>query len=153
MGLDTQVADAKLFIDTTPIIYFVEKNATYINLIRPIFAGIDTGKNEAITSTITLLEVLDHPYRTGNTALAEKYREILMTSKGLSTMDISNEISEMAARLRAKYAIKSPDALQIATGLYYNADKFLTNDVRLRKVNEIEIVILDDFLPNETSKL
>lgn len=62
-------------------------------------------------------------------------------------MEISNEISETAARLRAKYAIKSPDALQIATGLYYSADKFLTNDVMLRKVNEIEILILDDFLP------
>jgi predicted nucleic acid-binding protein len=62
-------------------------------------------------------------------------------------MEISNEISEIAARLRAKHAIKSPDALQIATGLYYGADKFLTNDVMLRKVNEIEILILDDFLP------
>lgn len=64
MGLDTRIADAKLCLDTTPIIYFIERNETYINLIRPIFAGIDAGKNEAITSTITLLEVLVHPYRT-----------------------------------------------------------------------------------------
>jgi predicted nucleic acid-binding protein len=64
VGLDIQIADAKLCLDTTPIIYFIERNETYINLIRPIFARIDAGKNEAITSTITLLEVLVHPYRT-----------------------------------------------------------------------------------------
>ena len=35
-------------------------------MVRPVFAEIDAGKIEAITSTITLLEVLVHPFRTNN---------------------------------------------------------------------------------------
>ncbi len=42
--------------------------------------------------------------------------------------------------------IKAPDALQIGTGVFYGADKFLTNDTDLKKVNDIEVLVLDDFI-------
>ncbi|MCP4258155.1 MAG: type II toxin-antitoxin system VapC family toxin, partial [Planctomycetes bacterium] len=45
----------------------------------------------------------------------------------------------MAAKLRAKYSIKTPDAIQIATGVIMKADVFLTNDINLKNVNDIEV--------------
>jgi predicted nucleic acid-binding protein len=52
----------------------------------------------------------------------------------------------MASRLRAKYSMRTPDALQIAVGVLYGATKFLTNDPDLKRVSEIKILVLDDYL-------
>ena len=146
MGLIEQLKGSWVCIDTAPIIYFVEKHEKYLNVVKPVFAEVEAGDIEAITSTITLLEVLVQPLRTNNAAPAEKYREILLYSGHLTTVEIFHEISENAAKLRAKYAIRTPDALQIAAGLFYGAEKFLTNDAGLKKVQELQVVVVDDFL-------
>jgi len=146
LGLVEELRGFRICVDTPIIIYFIEKNKKYLNLIRPVFIEIDSGNIEAITSTITLLEVLVHPFRTGNEPLANKYREILLSSEGLTTFEIFHEVSEMASRLRAKYLIKTPDAIQISVGILYGATKFLINDPNLKQVSEIKVVTLDDFL-------
>jgi predicted nucleic acid-binding protein len=133
-------------MDTAPIIYFIEKNPKYLGVLKPVFLEIDTGRIEAITSTITLLEVLVHPFTTKNDILAEKYRDILLYSGGLTTFEIFHEVSEKSSKLRAKYSIRTPDAIQIAVGLLYRASKFLTNDSALKRVSEIDVLVLDDFL-------
>jgi predicted nucleic acid-binding protein len=148
LGLVDELRDLRICIDTAPIIYFIEKHPKYLNLLRPVFAQIDAGKIEAITSTITLLEVLVQPIRRNNNSLAERYREILLYSEGLTTFEILHEVSEMSSKLRAKYSIKTPDAIQIAVGLLYGADKFITNDQALKKVSDIDVLVLDDFLEN-----
>lgn len=146
MGLVDQLRGLRVFIDTAPIIYFIEKHKRYINIIRPVFTEIDSGKIEALTSTITLLEVLVHPFKTNNEKLAERYREILLNSENLTTFEILHEISEISSKLRAEYSIKTPDAIQIAVGILYGVDKFLTNDPNLKKVIDIEVLVLDDFI-------
>lgn len=146
MGLVDELRGLSICIDTAPIIYFIEKHPKYLNILRPIFVEIDSGNIEAITSTITLLEVLVHPFRTKNETLAEEYREILLYSENLTTFEVFHEVSETSSRLRAEYSIKTPDAIQIAVGILYGATKFLTNDPDLKKVSDIEVLVLDDFL-------
>ena len=85
-----------------------------------------------------------HPFRMGNDHLAEEYRNILLNAEGLKTYAITHNISENAARLRAKYNIRTPDALQIATAITANAEIFLTNDQALKKISEIKVMCLND---------
>lgn len=59
---------------------------------------------------------------------------------------IPHGISENAAKLRAQYAIKTPDVLQIAGALFHGAKKFVTNDADLKKIKEIDILVIDDFI-------
>ncbi len=146
MGLVDELRDLRVCIDTAPFIYFIEKNPRYLNVVRPVFAEIDAGRIEAITSTITLLEVLVQPIRKSNKNLAEKYREVLLYSEGLTTFEILHEVSEMSSELRAKYSIKTPDAIQLAVGILYGASRFITNDPALKKVSDINVLVLDDFL-------
>ena len=148
MGLVDELKGLRVCIDTAPIIYFIEKHDRYLNVLRPLFAEIDAGNIEAITSTITLLEVLVQPLRTKNEGLAERYRNILLHSKGLTTFEILHEVSEMASKLRARYSIKTPDAIQIAVGILYGAKRFLTNDPALKKVSDISVLVLDEFIEN-----
>jgi len=96
-----------------------------------------------------MIEVLVHPFKTKSETLGQKYRDILLHFEGLTTFEILHEISELSSRLRAKYTIKTPDAIQIAVGVLYGATKFLTNDPDLKKVSEIEVLVLDDFLEKE----
>jgi predicted nucleic acid-binding protein len=145
LGLVEQLRGQRVCIDTAPIIYFIEKHPKYMNLLHPLFIEIDAGNIEAITSTITLLEVLVLPLRNNNEILAEQYREILLYSEGLTTFEIFHEVSELAANLRAKHNIKTPDALQISTGITYKANLFLTNDPSLKRIPDIKVLVLDDF--------
>jgi len=146
MGLVDEFRGSIVCIDTAPFIYFIEKNSKYLGLLRPFFAEINAGKIDALTSTITLLEVLVLPFKTKNESLAEKYRDILLYAEGLTTFEIFHEVSELSSKLRAKYSIRTPDAIQIAVEIIYGADAFLTNDSGLKKVKDIRVVILEDFL-------
>ena len=77
--------------------------------------------------------------------MAEKYRDILLHAEGLTTVEIFHEVSELSSKLRAKYSIRTPDAIQIAVGIIYGANAFLTNDSSLKKVRDIRVVMLEDF--------
>lgn len=48
-----------------------------------------------------------------------------------------------------RFSIKTPDAIQIAVGVLYGTTKFLTNDPGLKKISEIDALVLDDFLEQE----
>jgi len=146
LGLIDEIRGKRISINTAPFIYFIEKNPDYINLVKPIFSEIENEEIDAVTSTITLLEVLVLPLKLKREILAEQYRDILLYTDGLFTYEISHDISEMAAKLRVKYNIRTPDAIQIATGIIHNADAFITNDISLKKVDDIKVFALDDFL-------
>jgi predicted nucleic acid-binding protein len=129
-------------LDTAPLIYFIEENPIYFEPARLFFEAMDRDEYSVVTSTVTLLEVLVHPLRNNNATLAADYRDILLSSK-LMTIDISSEIAEQAARLRAAHNIRTPDAIQIGAALHAGATHFLTNDVRLPEIPGIQIVSLD----------
>ncbi len=113
-------------------------------MVSLFFETLTEGNLRAVTSTITLLEVLVQPYRRGKRDLAEKYREILLYTDNLLTFPVSNGIADKAAKLRAKYRIRTPDAIQVATALHGEASIFLTNDKTLKKIQEIDVVTLFD---------
>jgi predicted nucleic acid-binding protein len=129
-------------LDTAPLIYFIEENPTYIEAVRLFFEAMDKGNFTAVTSTVTLLEVLVHPFRSNNKELATEYRDILLNSK-LMTLEISNAVAERAAQLRAAHNIRTPDAIQIGAALNAGATHFLTNDVRLPEIPSIQILAID----------
>ncbi len=146
MELSRLLKGKTVFIDTAPLIFFIEKNPRYSAIVKPVVALIDSGQTKGLTSTITLLEVLVLPLREGNKKLADAYRSILLSSKNLETCEISNAISEKAAVLRAKYGFRTPDSIQLATAIIRRMDYFLTNDLALKQVKEIKVVVLEDFI-------
>lgn len=135
---------AVLAFDTAPIIYFVEANPNYDALVTTIFERVESNDVTGITSVISLCEVLVHPIRNQNANLQERYREILQHSPSFYTKQISSSIAETDAELRAKYNLRTPDALQIATALENRCDAFLCNDKNLKRVTELKILILDE---------
>jgi predicted nucleic acid-binding protein len=129
-------------LDTAPLIYFIEENPTYLEAAKLFFEAMDRGDFTVVTSTVTLLEVLVHPLRSNNVALATEYRDILLNSK-LMMLEVSSAIAEQAAQLRAAHDIRTPDAIQLSAALHAGATHFLTNDVRLPEIASIQILSLN----------
>ena len=134
-------------VDTAPIIYLIEESATYLDSVRRFFAAVDAGDIQAVTSTVTLLEVSVQPIRRGDVGLARRYRDILLNSPGMSCQAVSSDIAEEAARLRAVYNLRTPDAIQLATAIRSGASHFLTNDSFLPPIPLMQILILDQLVP------
>ena len=129
-------------LDTAPLIYFIEENPAYIEIVRFFFEAMDRGDFMVVTSTVTLLEVLVHPLRSNNRELATEYRDILLNSR-LMTLEVSNAIAEQAAQLRATHNIRTPDAIQISAALNAGATHFFTNDIRLPEIPSLQILSID----------
>lgn len=131
-------------LDTAPVIYFIEGHPLYVEALRPFFQALDKGECAAVTSIMTLLEVLVHPIRHGNPKLARRYRDLLLDSEGLTTISLSQRIAEEAARLRAFHNIHVADSIQMATAIRKKASFFLTNDASLPSLPGLQILVLDD---------
>jgi Predicted nucleic acid-binding protein, contains PIN domain len=144
MGLIMSLNAKKIFLDTAPLIYYIEENPLYTGVLNDLFTTGKTKKNQFISSVVTLIEVLVLPLREGKTELAETYKQILTGSHSIEIVDINVDISVIAARLRADKALKTPDAIQVATAIYTSSDYFLTNDKRLKSINEIEVITVDE---------
>jgi len=81
----------------------------------------------------------------GREEVAREYLHLLTTYPNLAILAIDVEVAEIAAELRAKYGVRTPDALQLAA-VQAGATGFITNDRRLEAIKELEIGVLDDFL-------
>ncbi len=75
-----------------------------------------------------------------------KYEDLLTNSKGLILTDMDKNIAVESAKLRVKYRIKIPDAIQITSGLVNGAKAFITNDSNLKKIKEIKVIVLEDII-------
>ncbi len=100
-----------------------------------------------VTSTITLMEITVRPLSLGRQDVARKYEALLVSFPNLEIVDLDREVIRQAARLRAEYRIRPPDALQIGASLIHGVAAFITNDRLLERLqNKLEVIILDDFI-------
>jgi predicted nucleic acid-binding protein len=81
-------------IDTAPFIYFIEQHPTFLSKVEAIFESAERGEIRAITSVLTLLEVLIHPIRNGRTDLADEYRRILLGSAAIRVFPVDAAVAE-----------------------------------------------------------
>ena len=133
-----------LFLDTAPVIYFVEQNPRYANLTELIFSSIDNGQVTAVTSPITLSECLVFPYRSNNPDLQADFFDLIVYGLHTQFVPIDQDIARQAAQLRAAHNLTLADALQIATALNRRCQAFLTNDKQLARVTGIRVLVLEE---------
>jgi len=133
-------------LDTMIFIYHFEENQIYSPLTFSIFESLEKGNFNALTSILTLLEILVKPKREGNLILSERYKILFETFPNLQVKTIDKNIADVASSLRANYNINTPEAIQVATSLEAQADIFITNDASLKKITEIKVLLLSEML-------
>lgn len=129
-------------LDTNIFIYQFEENKKFINSTNRIFQSIENGRYCAVTSIITILEILTLPKRRKDYLLVKEYSETLSDFPNLKIVDVNWQIVDLASSIRAKYNLTSPDAIQIATAINSNATYLYTADKVFKKVKEIKVKLL-----------
>jgi predicted nucleic acid-binding protein len=104
------------------------------------------GQFTGMTSVLTLLEIAVKPLRLGRPEVADVYEALLGDIPNLAILNLDLRAARIGAELRASYGLRTPDAMQIGACLAHGAEVFVTNDQRLRRVKEINVVLLDDFV-------
>jgi predicted nucleic acid-binding protein len=132
----------RLFLDTAPVVYFVEQNPAFIARVEPIFDRLDLDII-GVVSAVTLAECLVFPIKRRLTDLERAFEEIINSDR-VEFIVTNREIAKLTAIIRAKYNFQLPDSIQIATAIESNCDAFLTNDIALRKVTEIRAIVVSE---------
>ncbi len=137
----SSIADNGLVtLDTAPIIYILEDHPQYAELFVPLFQRIQDGNLRAIVSPVTIAEVVAGPLHSGNEILANRYFKVLTSGNNWMVQELTAELSFIAARIRIRYQLKLPDAIQVATAIHTGSSALITHDRDFRGVDDIAIL-------------
>lgn len=133
-----------LGIDTPVFIYAFEDSPRFGAAALAALERVESGTVAGVTSVLTLLELSVRPLRLGRPDVADDYEVLISQFPNLSVEVIGLEAARKAAELRAAHGLSPADALQVGTCLCAGATAFLTNDLRLKRLPEIEVIGLED---------
>ena len=134
----------RVFIDTAPIIYYLENSSLYMDSIKKFFAKCLNENIQIVTSAITIEEYLVFPYSSGKMEFADNFKKFMEYMK-IEVVDIDSKIAEQGEKIRGQYKnFKVMDALQIAAAVVSGCDMFFTNDKQLRQEKELPCMTMED---------
>jgi predicted nucleic acid-binding protein len=137
------VSAARLIALDTPVwIAFIEQKSAFLAEVNPLFESLKSGRVRVVTSSVGLIEILTGALLRGDELLARRAEEVLMGLDGSTVVPVTLEVARHAARLRASYGLRTPDAIHLATAVAAEAAEFVTTDRRLARVKEIEVRVL-----------
>src|SRR5690242_17056409 len=132
-----------VYLDANIFIYAVEGYAPEEAFLREHFVALEEGRFIAVTSELSLAEVLVKPFELGREDVAAAYTELLTASDRLAVLPVDRAILVEAARQRAALSMRMPDAIHVATALAAGCELFLTNDRRLKLPPELAKELLE----------
>jgi predicted nucleic acid-binding protein len=139
-----QVLDRRRLIalDSCVLIYALEGHDKFGALAKHVMKRVQQGRNQAVLSTLALLEAQVGPYRQGDLQTAHHYYSWLTRLANCRWVALTYEIADLAAQLRAERRLNVPDAIHLATAVESRAEVFITNDTALPLIPEIAYLIL-----------
>jgi predicted nucleic acid-binding protein len=137
---------SRLFLDTAPVIYFVEENPAFSPSVNVLFEQIENGAITGVTSPVTLAECLVVPYRQKDVETQQQFIRLITNTENIDFVEITSEAGLQAAKLRAKYNLQLPDSLQVAVAIVTGCDAIFTNDAAFEKITELQILLLSNLL-------
>lgn len=133
----------KVLLDSMLFIYLFDNDPRFTSSVTPLFDRIESGSIIAMTSMITPLEVLSAPVLERQKDKIGIFVQFFQQTPHLSVYPLTWEIMEEAAQLRRQFhSLKTPDSIQLATGIIKQAKFFITNDKRLSRLSHPSITIV-----------
>lgn len=129
-------------LDTPVWIAFIEQKSAFLADVNPFFESLKSGRVRVVTSAVGLIEILTGALLRGDELLTRRAEEVLTGLEGSTVVPVTLEIARLAARLRAGYGLRTPDAIHLATAVATEAAEFVTTDRLLARVKEIEVRVL-----------
>lgn len=119
-----------IYLDSCLLIYLVENHPVWR---QPVALAMDAAVNSRFgISALVACECLVGPLKRGDHLLERAYMGALAR---LVALPIPDEIYIEAARLRARFGLRTPDALHLACAQHHNCEALWTNDGRLARAS------------------
>ena len=128
----------RLYLDTAPIIYLVEQNPTFAPAVAAKVAALG---GDLVTSDLAWLEALVHPYRANDLAATADFDDFFR-NRLAEVFGINRAVCDRAARVRAAYPFKVPDAIHLAAAVEGGCDAFLANDLQLKQFTGLAVEVI-----------
>ena len=137
-------------LDTSVLVYFLEGHPLVGGAAEWVLRAVQDGPAEALLSSVALMELLVRPLADGRPDVADEHEASLRRVPHLRVVPFNGDAHRRAADLRAKYGLWPPDALLMGSALAEGATAYVTNDARLRAVDELAVLLLSDFVPKDS---
>ncbi len=127
----------RLFLDTNVFLAILNEEENW-QLAEKLLLDVHNGKHEGYTSVICISEILSGFYAENETEKGELFLADMKAINNLTITEVDLTVAKDAAKMRAKYKIKLPDAIIASSCKVYEC-KLITQDDNFRKVKEIEV--------------
>jgi predicted nucleic acid-binding protein len=124
-----------IYLDADVVIRLVEGDAAPRAPLTARLASSLGVRGPLVTSRLTRLECRSKPLRAGDLATLAQF-DVFFAGAELVVAEVSAAVVERATDLRARYNLKTPDALHYATAV------FLTGDRALSRCSEVPVELL-----------
>lgn len=111
------MTDSRLYLDTAPFIYFLEKSALYFDQIREFFIACKNQHVSLATSALTVEEYCVFPISQNDNQAVSNF-DTFLKGMNVELIPADKSIALKAAEIRAKYkGFKALDAIHLATAI------------------------------------
>jgi len=130
-----------VFLDASPVIYFVEQTPTWgPKATAKIATYLAAGERVAL-SDLVRMECQVGPLKASDLLMLAKFATFF-ASPDVQVLPITGLVCDRAARIRAQHGFKPLDSLHLAAAKEFGCNRFLTNDNRLSKFPDIPVEVL-----------
>ncbi len=115
-----------IYLDSCLLIYAIENHPVWFTPVRDALAR--QPEQQFAISPLVKVECLVKPIRQGDLALQQRYQAGMTQFAQLA---LTEAVFLQAAQLRARFNLKTPDALHLACAQHHGCTALWTNDDRL----------------------
>lgn len=132
------------FFDASALIYLIEAKEPFAGKVRKELAAVakkhpDIG---AAVSRLTWLECRVGPMKVNDSATLAAF-DAFFARPDLVWVELTEDVVELAAAIRARHGLRTPDALQAASCLQLGANHvFLSGDSAFKRVRGLNVKVL-----------
>ena len=136
----------RVYLDSNVFIAAMENPGAHSDHAWWIIDANDGGDIAAVTSEITLAEVLVKPIELGEASIMAAYETMIASNGNFEVIPVRRDILVKAAQLRAKRrSIRLPDAIHIATALAAECSYLVSDDLRLHSIDGVKTLSVNPF--------
>lgn len=119
-----------IYLDACLVIYLVERHARWGKVVADALAK----KRDArfAVSPLVKFECMGGPIKRGDPVLQRAYTEVFESFESLA---MPEQVYLQAAQIRARFGLKTPDALHLACAQHHRCEALWTNDDRLAQAS------------------
>lgn len=132
------------FFDASALIYMIEGKQPFAGKVRKELAVLAKKHPDlrAAVSRLTWLECRVGPMKADDSATLALY-DAFFARPDLAWVDLTRDVVELAAAIRARHGLRTPDALQAASCLQLGKDHlFLSGDRAFKRVGGLDVRVL-----------